>query len=269
MTTQLNLPGLPPATGARAPEIVRLWKDEDRLEQIARISGLHLQVCDREGREIWEEANRLHAQLPEGIRIDLPSPRVLARVLGFYRSVAMLKYRPMLDLQLSVEDIARVVGYSKSVVEAALRWLGSDPIIHRGQLVSRGLGYITRVRRKAKAIVQGVLKSVYRTSETALSRIGRGILEVADICEKAGQAMVSSHQWDKRQSRRKKDSTPPQDRPQQDCPQPEAPDRRWDVGLATAQEALAWLDPEHARKKQQQANRSAAKTAGIPATDSG
>ena len=202
MTTQPNLPGFPPATGARVLEIVRLWKDEDRLEQIARIGGLHLQVCDREGQAVWEEANRLHAQLPEGIRIDLPSPRVLARVLGFYRSVAMLKYRPMLDLQLSVEDIAKLVGYSKSVVEAALRWLGSDPIIHRGQLVARGLGYITRVRRKAKAIVQGVLKSVYRTSETALSLIGRGILGVAEVCEKAGNALMPRQQRDKRQSRR-------------------------------------------------------------------
>lgn len=190
MQTQSGRAGRNPAAGDCAPEIARLWKEPRRVEQIARITGLHLQSCDREGQCAWQEAQRIHAQLPTGVRIDLPSPRVFARVLGFYRSTATLKHRPMLDLELSVKDIAQAVGYGKSAVEAALRWLGSEPIVYCGLQVARGLGYINRARRKAKAYVHGVLQNVYRTSQTCLTFLGRGLLGLAALPNLVGRSLV-------------------------------------------------------------------------------
>jgi hypothetical protein len=124
----------------------------------------------------WEQAHRQWGQLPNGVRIDLPSWRVFARVLGVYRTAATLRLRPETELELSAKEIARLAGYGKSVVEAALRWLGSEPICYVGLQVARGLGYICRERRKAKAYLQGALRTVYRTSVTALSMIGRGLV---------------------------------------------------------------------------------------------
>jgi hypothetical protein len=204
MTTSSNLPGLPPATGACASEIVRLWKDTDRLEQVARINGLHLQSCDREGQKAWEQASLLHAQMPAGVRVDLPSPRVFARVLGFYRSAAALKHRPMLEFEMSVQDIAAAVGYSKSAVEAALRWLGGDAIEYKGMLVARGLGYIDRTRRKARAFVRGVLKNVYRTTQTALTLLGRAFLGLGELLSRVGRALTGAR------SRKKASAPQPQ-----------------------------------------------------------
>ena len=116
-----------------------------------------------------------------GVRVDLPSPRVFARVLGVYRSLATLTTRPIAQLELSAVEIAKAAGYGKSVVEAALRWLGSEPILYREQQVARGLGFIARTRRIARAFVAGILQSVYRTSQTGLTLAGRALLSLLPL----------------------------------------------------------------------------------------
>ena len=153
------------ASAATAPpHIVRLWRDTTRVEQLARLRELELQAGDEFGLRAWELAHEAWRQLPDTARIDLPSPRVFGRVLGLLRTGATLKTGKLLRLELSAEEIAELLGYSKSTVEAALRWLDSGPIEHQGAQLARGLGLIHRGRRTAWAYLDGQLRRVYRTS---------------------------------------------------------------------------------------------------------
>ena len=107
---------------------------------------------------------------------DGPSPRVFGRVLGLFRTGATLKTGKLLRLEISVAEIADLLGYSKTTVEAVLRWLGSGPIEYQGDQLSRGLGIIHRGRRTAFAYLDGVFRRVYRTSRLVLTMIGRMLL---------------------------------------------------------------------------------------------
>ena len=161
--TRTKLPvGGTPGAGTSVSRIIRLWRDANRVEQRARLGGLTIQTCDEAAKVVWETASAICAQLPQGVRIDLPSRRVFARVLGVYRSAGSLVKRPILTLELSVQEIANLAGYSKSVVEAALRWLGSEPITYFGLQIAHGLRYIDRRRRKAHAYLKGNATQIAR-----------------------------------------------------------------------------------------------------------
>lgn len=86
--------------------------------------------------------------------------------------------RRMTVLELSAAEIAGLVGYSKSVVEAAFRWLGSEPITYFGLQLTHGLRYIERSRREANAFVAGVFREVYRTSKSRLTAIGGALVGI-------------------------------------------------------------------------------------------
>ena len=60
--------------------------------QFARLKFLEIQSCDEPALQMWESCRLAHSNLPAGVRIDLPSQRAFARVLGVYRSAATLKY---------------------------------------------------------------------------------------------------------------------------------------------------------------------------------
>ncbi|MFC1611764.1 hypothetical protein ACFL6C_12450 [Myxococcota bacterium] len=109
-----------------------------------------------------------------------PSPRVFGRVLGLLRTGATLKSNKLLKLEISTQEMADLVGYSKATVEAALRWLGSGPIEYRGEQVSRGLGLVHRGRRTAWAYLKGQLQRVYRTSKLVLTMLGQVLLGLGD-----------------------------------------------------------------------------------------
>ena len=83
-------------------------------------------------------------------------------------------------LELSVQEIAKLLKYSKSTIEAALRWLGSGPIEHLGRQVARGIGLIHRARRTGLAFLEGELQRVYRTSKLGLTVFGRLLLGLVD-----------------------------------------------------------------------------------------
>jgi len=179
------------ATSPEAPKIVRLWQDKVRTEQMARLQALELQPGDKYGQAAWEMAYEQWRNLPEGARIDLPSPRVFGRVLGLFRTGATLKTGKLLRLETSAQDIADLLGYSKSTVEAALRWLGCGPIEHHGVQVSRGLGLIHRGRRTALAYLCGALRRVYRTSRLVLTALGRILLGLAQKAARERQKAPS------------------------------------------------------------------------------
>jgi hypothetical protein len=233
MPTQTVSAGKAPAAGAGARPIVRLWREPTRVEQAARLGGMQIQTCDEAGRTAWEQAHRLWLQLPAGVRVDLPSWRVFARVLGVYRSAATLRNQPMQQLELSGAEIAKLAGYGKSTVEAALRWLGSEPVRWFGMVVAQGLGYVERGRRKAKAYLKGTLRDVYRTSVTALSVLGRGVLGLLPAATGKGKALAPRRDRRRRPrpSRRRpiRDNAAPVDVPSEEG--------RW----ATAEEAQAAL----------------------------
>jgi len=159
---------------------VRLWKDTTRVEQLARLGALELQSGDDYGSKAWQMAEQAHRDLPNGVRIDLPSPRVFGRVLGLFRTGATLKSGKLIRLELSIQEIADLVGYSKATVASCLRWLGSEAIDYEGQPVARGLGFIHRGRRTAWAFLDRVRKRVYRTSRLILTLYGRLALGLGD-----------------------------------------------------------------------------------------
>jgi hypothetical protein len=163
------------------PGFCALWKryDSVRTEQLARLKGLELQAGDDYGQRAWEQALLLWRQLPEGSRVDLPSPRAFGRVLGLFRTCVTVKSNKLLRLELSAEEIARLVGYSKATVEAVLRWLGCEAIESGGTQVSRGLGILHRGRRTGIALGDGVRRFIYRTSRIVLTVIGRALLGLA------------------------------------------------------------------------------------------
>lgn len=175
MASHAATAGPPPGT------FVALWRRHDtrRTEQLARLKSLELQAGDGYGQQAWKQARLLWQNLPEGMRIDLPSPRAFGRVLGVFRTCATLKQNRISALELSAADIAALVDYSKSTVEAVLRWLGSETIEYEGAQVSRGLGVLDRVRRKGPALVDGALRFVYRTSRIVLTIVGRALLGLA------------------------------------------------------------------------------------------
>lgn len=178
MASAIAIPGPGPTSSATAapPHIVRLWNDAVRAEQLARLRSLELQSGDEYGQRAWDLANEQLRQLPEDARIDLPSPHVLGRVLGLFRTGATLKTGKLLRLELSAEEMAELLGYSKSTVEAALRWLCPGPIEYNGNQIGRGLGIIHRGRRTAWAYLEGHLQRVYRTSRSVLTCLGRMLL---------------------------------------------------------------------------------------------
>ena len=126
-----SLRGRPELGAQDAGALVRLWRDHGRVEQLARLKSLEIQHGDY-GQKAWDLAHREWRQLPEGSRIDLPSPRVFSAVLGLFRTGATLKNGKLIQLELSVAEIAEVVGYTKTTAEAALRWLGSAQSRTRG-----------------------------------------------------------------------------------------------------------------------------------------
>ncbi len=128
------------------------------------------------GQRAWEQALVLWRQLPEGCRVDLPSPRAFSRILGLFRTCVTLKRNKLTRLELSAEEIAGLVHYSKATVEAVLRWLGCDTIEYDGAQVSRGIGILHRGRRTGIALVEGVRRFVYRTSRIVLTLLGRALL---------------------------------------------------------------------------------------------
>lgn len=180
MSSALAISGTSPSsTNSGGPfRLKRLWSDKTRAEQLLRLRALELQHAEA-GAQAHQMAHEQWRQLPEGVRIDLPSPRVFAAVLGLYRTGAQIKESKLLQIELSAEEIGDLVGYSKSTIEATLLWLGCGAIEYQGMQVSRGLGLIHRGRRTAWAKVEGVLRRVYRTSRTMLTSLGRMILGLA------------------------------------------------------------------------------------------
>ena len=182
MASALAIPGPGPTTTSSTtpPRIVRLWRDTTRVEQLARLRSLELQPGDDFGQQAWELAHEQWRNLPDHARIDLPSPHVFGRVLGLFRTGATLKTGKLLQLELSAEEIAELLGYSKTTIEAALRWLDAGPIDYLGDQLARGLGVIHRGRRTAWAFLQGKMQRGYRTSKTVLTGIGRLLLGLHD-----------------------------------------------------------------------------------------
>jgi hypothetical protein len=151
------------------------WNDHCRKNQVGRFEKLQVQVCDGAGQQLWDIIQEQVRTFAPGVRVDVPSPRLLARLIGLYRTGATLKCDPMLELELSAEEIARFTGYCKSQVEAALRWLGDASITYLGEVVAQGLGVIERTARIGKIKMCKVVRGVFRTSLTKLSALGRGI----------------------------------------------------------------------------------------------
>jgi hypothetical protein len=182
LASALAITGLGPLSPTTPPtgHIKRLWRDHVRAEQLARLQALELQAAKDYGERVWEMAYQAWRQIPEPARVDLPSPHVFARVLGLFRTGATLKTGKLLQLEISAEEIANLLGYSKSTIEAALRWLDSGPIDYMGDQLARGLGLVHRGRRTAWAILQGKLQRVYRTSKTVLTGLGRLVLGLGD-----------------------------------------------------------------------------------------
>ena len=182
MASALAITGLGPLSPTTPPtgHIKRLWRDHVRAEQLARLKALELQAGNDYGQRAWEMAHEAWRQLPEQARVDLPSPHVFSRVLGLFRTGATLKTGKLLQLEISAEEIANLLGYSKSTVEAAMRWLDSGPIDYMGDQLARGLGLIHRGRRTAWAFLEGKMQRVYRTSKTVLTGLGRLVLGLGD-----------------------------------------------------------------------------------------
>ena len=164
-------------TGSTRP-LVALWKRHDRVrdEQFARLDSLDLQASIKYGKRAWDEAMLQWRQLPAGVRVDLPGPHVFAAVLGVFRTGATIKDNKLLALELSAAELAELIDYGKSTVEAALRWLGCEAIEVGGVKVARGLGIIHRCRRTGIGLLRGVRKFIYRTSRIVLTEVGRLLL---------------------------------------------------------------------------------------------
>ena len=103
------------------PYIVRRWSDAVRIEQMARLGSLELQPGDEYGERAWQLALEHWRQLPDTARIDLPSSRVFGRILGLYRTGATLRNSKLLRLEISAQEIANLIGYSKATVDMTFR----------------------------------------------------------------------------------------------------------------------------------------------------
>ncbi len=175
LSSALAITGNTLGRAGNPPRLVRLWSDAVRVEQRLRLQSLELQHGEW-GERAFAMASEQWRQLPAGVRIDLPSPRVFSAVLGLFRTGATLKQGKLLRLELSAEDIGALLGYGKATIEAALRWLGCETIEYQGMQVSRGLGLVHRGRRTAWARLEGTLRRVYRTSRLILTGMGRMLL---------------------------------------------------------------------------------------------
>jgi hypothetical protein len=159
--------------------IVRRWNEAKRVEQMAYLGACEIQSDIRQGYAAWVIAAEAHRNLPEGVRVDLPTSGILARILGLMRTCATLKKKKWFRVELAAKDMAELLHLSKATVEAALRWLSSGPIEYHGEQISRGIGYIHRCRRTGAAYLGGVLRKVYRTSVTVLTEMGQALLGLA------------------------------------------------------------------------------------------
>jgi hypothetical protein len=176
MTNSTTMAGDCPGGPRCMHKVTLLWNDRCRHTQVKRFEALQVQTCDAAGQSVWDLIQEQLRSVPPEVRIDVPSPRVFSRVLGVYRTAVMLKKDPMRVLELSAEEIARLAGYSKSQVEAALRWLGDQPITYLGKQIALGLGFIKRTTRKGKLMICNTVRGVFRTSLTQLSAIGRSLI---------------------------------------------------------------------------------------------
>ncbi len=235
------------------PRLVRLWRDTTRVEQMVRLRALELQPGDDFGQRAWELANQHWRQLPDEARVDLPTPRVFARILGLMRTGATLKTGKLLRLEISAQEIAELVGYSKSTVEAALRWLGSGPIEYQGDQLARGLGIIHRGRRTAWAFLDGVRRRIYRTSRIVLTMFGRLVVGLGVDADKRKQQRRAEHRArNAKPTGAPAPSTPRREREHIEGqgtngpPVPEStPAPSSDVGMAWLKNVLSHLNPPH------------------------
>lgn len=152
------------------------YNDCNRREQLRRFEQLELQLCLEEAEGVKKQIDEQVSRLPEGVRLDAPSLRLIAIILGFLRTAASLKDNPMRVLELSAEESAGFVKCSKSQFEAAMRWLDSKPITYGGKVVAMGLGIVERVQRIGQVLKCGHLQGVYRSSTTTLTETGQRLL---------------------------------------------------------------------------------------------
>ncbi len=145
-----------------------------------------------------------------------------------------MKKRKILALELSVQEIAKLLKYSKSTVEAALRWLGSGPIDHHDQQVARGLGLIHRARRTGLAFLEGELRRVYRTSKLGLSVFGRLLLGLIDRDDERKQEKAEKRNAGKQSTEPKA----PTSRPSH--PSEQKPAAAWEAAADT-EVASSWI----------------------------
>ena len=168
------------------PPIVRLWKDTRRIEQRALLGSfrsLQFEESRASGLRVRELAlaavQSFTASVPEfDVRVDIPSADTFSLILGVYRAAACSHSKKLRALELSADDIAKLIGRSSSVVKAALRWLGCGAIKYKGRHVADGFGFIHRARRTALAKLDGVLSRVYRTSRSVVTNLGRALLKL-------------------------------------------------------------------------------------------
>lgn len=197
-------------------EIVRLWSDERRSEQFNRFKdpAMELQAGDVAGASVWERAHTLWQALPEGSRIDLPSPRVFGRILGVFRSGALVKDRPIRMLELSGEEIGELIGYHQKTVYAALRWLDTAPLKYNGEVVlAQGLGILHRSRRVGWGYLRGVRRRLYRTSRLVLTYFGQTLLGLDEDSREERKRKKRQKERD-REARARGERVPPRGTPQ-------------------------------------------------------
>lgn len=160
------------------------FNEDERKSQYLRLSRLRLQDCDKAAIDVYRRAKQQIDRLEPGVRIDLPSTRVLSSILAVFRCGAAIKNDAMLHLELSARELALRTKYSKSTIEAALRWLRPDPIRVKGKIVAHGLGIIQCQVRKGIALVGDHLMGVYRTSIRSLTVAGMQLLDVTNDASK-------------------------------------------------------------------------------------
>jgi len=168
--------------GGVRPAFRKLIRDDVRKSQRRRIRHLQKQDCDTQGKEVWRLARELAVEIPTGMRraVTVPSWRVFAAILAMFRCLATLKKAegPILVLELSAKEIAEKVGYSRSTVQAALRWLCDDPIHVWGVWVASGLGILNRKKRFAMAMFDGQPAPASITSTIHLTLRGKILLHL-------------------------------------------------------------------------------------------
>lgn len=166
--------------GKCRPVFRKLIHDRERKRQRNRLRHLQKQDCDAYGKEVARLIEHVLAEIPVGIRkaIDVPSWHVFAAILALIRCAATLKKGdgPIPVLELSAAEIAAKAGYSRSTIQAALRWLCGDPIHVWGVWVADGIGVLLRRKRYAVALVNGQPKMASRTSTIEVSVTGKLLL---------------------------------------------------------------------------------------------